>query len=364
MSTICSSASGPEAGALLNRMERHFARHLVVTSAQRHVLALWALHTWVYKRFQHTPRLAVISPQKRCGKSTVLDLLRAFSHAPTKADSASEASIFRLVAKQSGGITLLIDEADSFLPSQPGLRNVLNSGFEASGSTLRTVKAKDNHEPQAFSTFCPVAIAAIGELPDTVGDRAVPIRLRRKMEGEHVEKVRRHREAIAQTAAKIAKWAASVDLSAFLDPAIPEGFGDRQADIAVPLLAIADHAGGTWPEQARAALKEAFRTDEEESEAAILLADIRAIFTEEGDEKLASATLCDALAKMEGRPWPEFVHGKAITPNRTAQILRPFGIAPSNLRQGESVVKGYHRSDFQDAWNRYLPATQADPVAV
>lgn len=351
-------------GELLNEVANAFKRHLVITPAQSAALALWSLHTGVYKKFQHTPRLAVLSPEKRCGKSILLDLLNSFSCDAKMVHSASEAAIFRLVEARDR-ITLLIDEADSFLPNHQGVRNVLNSGFEASGTTLRAVKVKDDFQPRSFKTFCPVAIAAIGELPDTVGDRAVTIRLRRKTEEEKVEKVRLHREAHAKLAERVKQWAAQVDLSADLDPDIPEAFGDRQADIAVPLLAIADHAGGEWPTRAREALAELFDTIEEESEGSKLLADLRTIFAEGNADKLPSSEICTQLATMEDRPWPEMEQGKPITPTQLARRLSLYQIGPRNIRSGEAgVVKGYHRADFEDAWKRYPPAAEAPDVAV
>lgn len=353
-----------DAAELLNRLSARLKRHMVITDAQADVIALWILHTYVYRLFRHTPRLAVISPEKRCGKSTLLELLELLCCNPLKTDSASEAAIFRTVDSQQS-ITLVMDELDSSMPTQSGLRNVLNSGFVASGQSLRCVKANDDHAPKSFKTFCPVAMASIGDLPDTVMDRAVRIGLRRKTDVETVERIRPHREDIGQLREAIAGWAAGIDLSKHLDPPIPGVFGDRQADISVPLLAVADAAGGKWSERARAALADLFQFAEEESDAAKLLADIRNIFGEEGATKLSSGAICDALGKLEHRPWAEFRGGTVISKPQLAHLLAPFGISPINMRNGQEVVKGYERDAFADAWLRYLPpeADQEEPDA-
>ena len=357
------SLQSPKSTAeLLSETAMTFRRHLIISEPQADVLAAWCVHTWVYERFQHTPRLAIISPQKRCGKSTLIDLLKAFCRSPLKADSASEAAIFRSIEKH-GPLTLLLDEADSFLPQHPGLRNVINSGYEASGATLRAVKVKDDHDPQAFKTFCPAALASIGELPETIADRAIPIRLRRKTDDESVKKVRHHRKEHGELAARIAEWAAAVDLSAHLEPDVPDDFNDRQADISVPLLAIADEAGGEWPERARSALAELFQRNEAESTEAKLLTDLRTLFDQAAADRLASADICESLAKMEERPWSDMGHGRAITAAQIARLLEPFGISPGNMRDGEKVLKGYQRSDFTEAWRRYLPVAEAATVA-
>jgi hypothetical protein len=43
-----------------------------------------------------------------------------------------------------------------------------------------------------------------------------------------------------------------------------------------------------------------------------------------------------------------------------ALLLRPFGISPRVVRLDKSqdrgsTARGYHRGDFEDAWQRYLP---------
>lgn len=344
----------PNAAELLNRLSTRLKRHMVITDAQADAIALWILHTYVYQRFDHTPRLAIISPQKRCGKSTLLELLELLCCDPLHTDSASEAALYRTVDSQ-GAVTLLVDEMDSFMMNQSGVGNVLNSGFKFSGTTMRCVKANEDHAPKRFRTFCPIALASIGDLSDTVMDRSVVIRLRRKTDQETVERIRPHREAIKQDGEAIAAWAKDVDLSQHLDPSMPDTFGDRQADISVVLLALADLAGGEWPERARAALADLFHSAEEESDAAKLLVDIRAIFVEADADKLSSGAICAALVTLEHRPWAEFRGGAAISKPQLASLLAPFGISPINIRIGQDVVKGYERAAFADAWLRYLP---------
>ena len=354
MNYTLSGQQALDAARLLDLLSTRLKRHMVITDAQADVIALWILHTYVYRLFRHTPRLAVISPEKRCGKSTLLELLELLCCNPLKTDSASEAAIFRKVDSEDA-LTLVMDEADSFMSTQPGLRNVLNSGFAASGQSLRCVKSSDDYASKGFKTFCPVAIASIGDLPDTVMDRSIVIRLRRKTDDETVERIRPHRETIAQDGEAIAAWAANVDLTQHLDPSIPDGLGDRQADISAVLIAVADLAGCEWPERARAALLEVFTTVEEASLGAMMLGDIRAIFAEADAAKLSSGAICAALVKLEHRPWAEFRGGAAISKPQLASLLAPFGISPINIRIGQDVVKGYEHAAFADAWLRYLP---------
>lgn len=59
---------------------------------------------------------------------------------------------------------------------------------------------------------------------------------------------------------------------------------------------------------------------------------------------------------MEATPWPEFHHGKSITANQVAKLLKPFGITPETIRLKTSTgtPKGYYLSAFTDALKRYL----------
>ena len=117
---------------------------------------------------------------------------------------------------------------------------------------------------------------------------------------------------------------------------MPAELGDREADISVPLVALADYAGGEWPERCRRALLAVFRRraefDGNSDVGGKLLADLRAIFAEGGAERLTSADLCAKLGAMEDRPWPEWKNGKPMTPAQLASALRPFAVRPVNIK--------------------------------
>ncbi len=100
----------------------------------------------------------------------MLDVLRATVFRPIKADNISASGVFRTV-EALRPVTLLIDEADSFLGDNEELRGVLNSGFEQSGEVVRVVEIKDEWQPIRFATYAPVALAGIGTLPGTLEDR-------------------------------------------------------------------------------------------------------------------------------------------------------------------------------------------------
>jgi hypothetical protein len=201
-------------------------------------------------------------------------------------------------------------------------------------------------------------LAGIGELPDTVADRAVSIRLLRKAPGETVARFKRREAhpAAEDLRARLLAWAEQA-LFGLADarPALPDELHDRAQDAVEPLLAIADLVAGGWPVRARAALVALFGADQtEESLGVRLLRDVRAAFDKERADKLGTARLLALLAEDEEAPWREW-RGSGLTPERLAKMLKPYGIRPKAIRLEESTPRGYQREQFHDAWLRYLP---------
>ena len=128
-------------------------------------------------------------------------------------------------------------------------------------------------------------------------------------------------------------------------------------------MAIADLAGGVWPERARraAVLLSGGRADHLGARVR-LLTDLHALFAEKGTDRLASEDMVAALVAMEDRPWPEWSKGRPLTKRGLARLLEPFGVRPTQLWVNGQKVRGYERDDFADAWLRYLPSGTVGPV--
>ena len=357
------------ADAVLTALASAIRKHVILTLPAADAIALWIAHTYVADRFQHTPRLGITSPVKRCGKSTVLEVLGIVCQRPLKADNISPAGVFRTV-EALAPLTLLLDEADAFLRDNEQLRGLLNSGFERSGQVVRVVEVNKEHQPICFRTFAPLALAGIGALPGTLEDRAVPIVLQRKRAGETVMKLRANgaRDYLTELASKLARWAADRTNHLTLNPPIPDAMGDREGDISVPLLSIADDAGGEWPRRARSALLTLFGGRASDGAAGetevMLLADIRALFTSLGATRLGTDRILKELGEMDERPWPEWKAGKPITAVQLSRALRPFSIRPKTVRQRQQTFKGYDWDDFVEAWERYLPLAAETGTAI
>jgi putative DNA primase/helicase len=346
----------PVSGAeLLDELSASIRRYVVMPDDAADMAALWTVHTYLVDALGISPRLAVTSPERGCGKTTLLDVLLCLVQRPLPTANATASAIFRVVEMRRP--TLLIDEGETFLLENEELRGILNSGHRRGGSVIRTVG--DDFEPRSFSTYSACAIALIGRLPATLADRSVSVELRRRLSDEAIEAFRFDRiEHLDQLARKAARWATdNTDRIRDADPDMPAGVFNRMADNWRPLLAIADVVGCEWPSRARRALEMsgAPAAGDEQSVRALLLADIRTIFAERCAERLASAELVETLAAIEGRPWAEWKAGKAITANGLARLLAPFAIVPDTIRLGDRTPKGYHRHQFEDAFARYLP---------
>lgn len=343
-----------DGAALLDEISKAIGAHVVMPEASRDACALWVAHTFLLDCTMISPRLAITSPTRGCGKTTALDVISQLVLRPLAAANISSSSVFRVV--EGFRPTLLIDEADTFLKDNEELRGVLNSGHRKGGAVLRTVG--DDHEPRSFSTYGACAIAKIGQLPGTLADRSVPIMLTRRKRDEAITPFRLDRVAhLVVLARKLERWTADNKVAvAATEPEMPAGIFNRAADNWRPLLAIATVAGGDWLERGQAAALAGVAADIDDAALLeLLLGDIRTIFASREVERMPSAALAEALADMEGRPWAEYGRTeKPITPGKLARLLKPLAIVPENIRVGDKVPKGYLLERFEEAFARYL----------
>jgi putative DNA primase/helicase len=345
-------ANGAE---LLDELARAIRQYVVLDAHEADAIALWVLGVHAFDAWTIFPRLFVTAPERQCGKSTLLDVLSPLVPRAQTADSITAAALFRTI--EAARPTLLLDEADTYARDNEDLRGVLDSGHKRSGSVVRTVG--DNHLPRRFSTWAPVALAAIGHLPGTVEDRSIIIRLRRRRPDEAIESLRQGRTRRLDTLArKAARWVAdNAAALAAADPAMPAGLYNRVADNWHPLLAIADAAGGGWPERARHAAVTLTRDGAEDGESVKvkLLADIHAAFMARGTDRMTSGDLVAYLTGLDERPWPDYRNGKPITKAQIARLLKPLRISSGSIRLDDGrTPKGYYRAAFEDAFRRYI----------
>lgn len=346
-------ASPVDGVKLVSELTFAISKYVVLSKNDALAAALWAIHAFCFDLFTCTPRLAITAPEKRCGKTTLLDVLAEVVPRSLPTAGISAAATFRTI--EAFRPTLMIDEADTFLGEDDYLRGVLNSGHRAGGQIIRTVG--DDFEIRAFSTHCPVAIAQIGKLPDTLADRSISISMKRRVPGEKVARFRQGRTPeLVEAARKAARWVA--DNAAAIqqcDPDIPEAIFNRAADNWAPLLAIAEVAGVVVAARAKEAALAACGITEDQNLKTMLLADIRTVFEDKACDCITSSDLVAALVALLDRPWGEINHGKALTQNGLARQLKGFGIKSGMVGPEHKRVSGYALKSFADSFNRYIP---------
>lgn len=354
---------------LLDELRGQIAQFVIPPSPEALVaITLWVVATHLQPAWQHAPRLAVVGPAKRCGKSRLLDVLTETVHEPMLTINTTPAAIFRSITEENPP-TLLVDEADTIFGTpkmaekNEEMRGLLNAGHQRGRYVTRVVG--NDHTPHRFATFAMAAIAGIGDLPDTVMDRSVVIRMRRRAQGEKVKPFRSRRDipALHDLRDRIAAWARPLlDEAATLEPEMP--VEDRAADTWEPLVIVADLAGGRWPRLARVAcarmVAAEVAAEEDHPSGARILADIRRVFYAQREvDSLSTEELLHHLRQDPEAPWAEWGRG-GLTARELGRMLREFEIAPGNVRMADRTQrKGYMRNKFLDAWRRYCPTVHS-----
>ena len=370
--TFCVIEPWPEpvdGAAMLEELVAALWRYLVLTNLQAVAIALWIVFTHIHDAFDISPRLIVKSPQKRSGKTTLFSVLARLVAKPRGASGITSSALLRLI--ELHGPTMLIDEMDALLAADremaQALRGLMNSGFNRSFAhfTMNVPTGDGGYEPREFSTWCPMALAGIGNLPETVRDRSIEIEMKRKLKTESVKRLRRRDGAdLNELARKLVRWAQdNFDALRAAEPKMPDGLNDRAADAWEPLVVVADLAGGDWPSRVRiAALAlsgDGLAAGEDDDIDTMLLSDVRDAFTNDGADRFSSETLTNHLTGLEGRPWAEWKNGRPLTKLQLSRRLKKYGVASDALDFGgdEGRLKGYRREDFEDAFARYLPSS-------
>src|SRR6267142_4847683 len=418
MTTVQPWGEPVDGKSLLDEIERVMKGHVVLPKWGAETLALWCVHTYAFELRDVGTYIGIESPEKRCGKSTLLGVLRRLVNRPVMATNISSPAFFRVIEETQP--TLLIDEADTFLAGNDELRGMLNAGYSRetayvirvsgvegggkkhmgnaecgvrSGGGLKKLNGSNglNKEDQemrnppspgfgasgaeegteqnedeksrlsSFSCWCPKAMAAIGRLPDTLADRCIVIRMQRKVAGEKCERPRKLETT--ELNRKCARFVMdNAEAIASAQPELPSSLHDRAGDIWEPLLVLADLAGGDWPERARQAAVRLTTGAQENCPIGALLFDLFVVFTARGVEKLFTREVLSGLSAFENRPWHSMRRGAEITEAWLAQRLRPYGIKPQTIRVGEDVGRGYLAEDFTESLKRYVPKPEREEL--
>lgn len=348
-----------EGDQLLTETSDYIGRFVAYPTPHAQVAhVLWIAHAHLMDAWDSTPRIAFLSPEPGSGKSRCLEVMEPLVPRAVEAVNVTPAYLFRKVNAEEGRPTILYDEIDTvFGPKAKDneeIRGLLNAGHRKHAVAGRCVVRGKEVFTEEIPAYCAVALAGLGGLPDTILTRSVVIRMRRRAPNEHVEPYRRRINGpeAEQIAVRLAEWMGGLELAGVW-PVMPDGIQDRDADVWEPLLAVADAAGGNWPDRARAAAI-ALVAESKQSTPSLginLLRDMREVFGSR--DTMPSEEILAALTVLIDSPWGD-LRGKPLDARGLGNHLRPYGIGPAAIRVGNRTLRGYKRADLHDAWCRYL----------
>ena len=203
--------------ALLDEIRGFLARYVAFPSTHALVaVVLWVAHTHLVDRFESTPRLALLSPEKQSGKTRTLELVELLAASAEFLMGASASFIFRLIGGER--VTVLLDECDAIWSrkgadeSAEAMRGIVNAGHRKGATVGRVAMVGQTAKLERFPVYASVALAGIGDLPDTILDRSVIVRMRRRAPDEPVEP---YRERLSRPEGKalhdrLVDWCATV----------------------------------------------------------------------------------------------------------------------------------------------------------
>ena len=349
---------------LLENIIKAIGRHVALSEPQKLATALWVLHAHALEKAEHSPRLHISSPVKRCGKTVLLQTVALLVPRRLATENMSSAALFRLIEMHQP--TLLIDEVDAFLKENEDMRGLINAGHARGGQVVRLVG--DHHDPRTFSVWGALALAGIGEVHPTIEDRSITISLRRRRKDEAVERLRSNRDHLALLARQIARWVEDNLNRISEDPDLPEELHDRAQDNWRSMIAIADAispAAGTKARECACNLEREAEEDADSDAGVRLLKDVFAIVAEPSVSERVALTaeyILGKLLAMTDSPWPEWKRGKPMTTHSLARLLKPFHIKSKQIKPDNK--KGYKRDEVKEAYARYCTAHEGEVVEV
>jgi len=351
-----------ETASILDLIYGDLDRYVIMDHNYKVAAALWCAFSWVIDACEIAPMAYITAPEKRSGKSVLLNVMSKVCAHVIPASNISTGSIFRIMDTKP---TLMVDECDTFMSigRNKDITGIINGGHTRGAAFVYRCGRDGNLSK--YTTFGAKALAGIGKYgSDTIRDRSIIIELRRKMLDETVEKLS---EFNPQTSVhfntlttRLERWSeAAIEMIRGVLPQIPEEIdSDRAKDNWIPLVAIADLAGDRWAKIAREAAiyvsNRAASDEDQEGSGVQILSLIRNSFADRGASKLPTFDLLESInSSLE----------KKLNPLKLSRLLKTFEIAPRTIRLGGRVSatpKGYVLKDFEDAFTRYLPTVQSE----
>lgn len=348
---------------LLGELMAYFSQFVCLSGVSSVVISTWVMAAWMYKCWDFFPILSVTSPEKECGKSTLLKLLFRVTPKANAISVYSPSSLYRSI--ESGDtITAIMDEVEVLnkrTDYNGQIIDILCKSVEVDSSETRSVREGKDFESKRFSLYGPKVLACIGSIQSVLASRCLDVRMQKITKDVSLSIA--HRRNINPPGVRLykalEKWS---EKAASYIPSIYENTeylssnaGRKLGDCLLPLQTILDAEGFSFH-----ALEQYARDIEsrEKREAGAnqtiqskALSSCREVFIQTGLTFIKSTALCEEMNKQEEEPWGSFNDKEGIKPLNLAKYLGIFDIRPKST----GSVRGYARESFEDAWERYLP---------
>jgi chemotaxis protein histidine kinase CheA len=316
-----------DTAAVLQECSDKIRRYVAQQEHQQTAAVLWAAHCWLYDHNvpTYSPILAPTSAEPDSGKTTLVAVVGRTAPRFSLNVEMTGPSLYRYVDAVKP--TLVIDEADDLFARKSDLKHIVNAGWTRGATIQRQVNINGVWMTVDFDLFTPKAIALLGRnLPPATRTRSIELRMQPKRADEEVDEFQHVDDAeFAVLRRKFARWAAdNAPALKQAKPALPVGFNTRAAMNWKLLLAIAELAGGDWPERAREAAERLTRKGRLPSDGVKLLAAIKTMFAESGKKVIASKTIIAELVKNPTDIWVAYNHGGAVTQRQVAHLLSAY----------------------------------------
>ncbi len=342
---------------VLDRIVYMVKRHVSCDEHTATAVALWIVFTWCIKYAKYAPILYITAPEMRCGKSELLELISKLCMNPEAATGHTASTLFHLM--NEGNLTLIIDEADTFLNKDGQLVGILNKGYQRGAYIPRM--AKDNKTVVKYSIWGAKAIAGIGLPKATIKDRSIMGVLQRKLTTDKRILVSEASEVefmeVKQHIRHWAKASGNAHALAHTKPEYLPELNDRANTSWRMLFVIADLASPEWGAKARRAAI-AISGEDEMTLNQELFADIERVFQIAGSEKLSTKELVKGLLSLDDSRWARYKSGRALTNLDFLTRLKPFGLRTKSVRGLDGApTSGFALDDFKDTIARYVPTS-------
>jgi hypothetical protein len=358
-----------ETAALLTAIRNKIRKHVAIRRPEQlAAVTLWTAYDWIHHHpaNPHSMFLIPLSQDPDSGKSALAKVLRYLVVRPFSTAEPTGPNIYRTVDAEQP--TFIIDEADDLFTRKSDVRAILNASWTR-GILIR----RGGHD---FDPFCPKIISALGRdttrLPEAILSRSMVIEMFPAKPGEVDDDSEPWNELdddeFANLRRKLARWSIdNIEAIVTAVPIFPSSVVNRSRANWKLLLAIAEHAGKEWAEQARSAASYLLRGTYEPSWGVRLMAEMDEIFqkrlkitTAEDKVWILSEEFPKKLLADPLSPWHEYTtaHKRAgkISEYQIAALLRKYHIFPTDIHptgRSNKTKRGYLWVECRDMLARY-----------